>query len=157
MTFDPFLRWATNGPLGPLVELFCVIFCIRAILSWCPSTWHVYIVYNIFSLNISSIYSISNGLFLWFKHRQHVSITIYSITFRQHLDIPAASIYLTQTHSKTVLSDRKCIKRHANTIVYVCTYTRNIKIGFYNWGNRPNVRLELLTAKLWNWMFFVHC
>jgi len=28
----------------------------RAILSWCPLTWHVYIVYTILSLNISSIY-----------------------------------------------------------------------------------------------------
>jgi len=35
---------------------FCVFFCVRAILSWCPLTWHVYIVYNILSLNISSTY-----------------------------------------------------------------------------------------------------
>ena len=29
---------------------------VRAILSWWPQTWHIYIVYNILSLNISSIY-----------------------------------------------------------------------------------------------------
>jgi len=36
-----------------------------AILSWCPQTWHVYIVYNILSLNITSIYIISH--ILWKK------------------------------------------------------------------------------------------
>jgi len=38
---------------------FCVVLCVvfvRAILSWCPWTWHVYIVYNSLSLNIPSIY-----------------------------------------------------------------------------------------------------
>ena len=36
--------------------LFCILVSERAILSWCPKTWHNYIVYNILSLNISSIY-----------------------------------------------------------------------------------------------------
>ena len=35
---------------------FCVLVFVRAILSWCPLTWHIYIVYNILSLNISLIY-----------------------------------------------------------------------------------------------------
>ena len=36
----------------------CDVLCVfvRAILSWCPLTWLVHIVYNMFSLNISSIY-----------------------------------------------------------------------------------------------------
>jgi len=36
--------------------LWCSVCFLRAILSWCPQTWLVHIVYNIFSLNISSIY-----------------------------------------------------------------------------------------------------
>ena len=36
--------------------LFCVLVFVQAILSRCPKTWHVNIVYNILSLNISSIY-----------------------------------------------------------------------------------------------------
>jgi len=36
--------------------LFCVLVFIRAILLWYPLTWHIYIVYNILSLNIASIY-----------------------------------------------------------------------------------------------------
>ena len=36
--------------------LFCVFDFVRIILSWCPYTWHVYIVYSILSLNISPIY-----------------------------------------------------------------------------------------------------
>ena len=31
---------------------------IQDILSWCPLTWHIYIVYNILCLNISSIFII---------------------------------------------------------------------------------------------------
>jgi len=38
--------------------LFCVFVFVWAILSWCPWTCHVYIVYSILSLNISSIYNI---------------------------------------------------------------------------------------------------
>jgi len=38
--------------------LFCVLVFVLAILSWCPETWHIYIVYNILTLNISSIYNI---------------------------------------------------------------------------------------------------
>ena len=42
------------------VFLCCSVcwFFVRTILSWCPLTWHIYIVYNILSLNISSIYII---------------------------------------------------------------------------------------------------
>jgi len=29
---------------------------VRAILSWCPLIWHIYIVYKILCVNISSIY-----------------------------------------------------------------------------------------------------
>ena len=36
--------------------LFCVFVFVRVILLWCPSIRHVYIVYNILSLNIFSIY-----------------------------------------------------------------------------------------------------
>jgi len=36
--------------------LLCVFVFVPAILSWCPWTWHVYIVYIILSLNGSSIY-----------------------------------------------------------------------------------------------------
>ena len=36
--------------------LFCVFVFERAILSWCPWTWHFYIDNNIFSLNISLMY-----------------------------------------------------------------------------------------------------
>jgi len=35
-----------------------VLVFVRAILSWCPYTWHIYIVCNILCLNISSIYII---------------------------------------------------------------------------------------------------
>jgi len=35
---------------------FLVLVFVRAILSWCPLTWHIYIVYNILCLNISSSY-----------------------------------------------------------------------------------------------------
>ena len=40
---------------------FRVLVFVRAILSWCPYTWHIYIVYNILCLNISSIYIVSPG------------------------------------------------------------------------------------------------
>jgi len=33
-----------------------VLVFVRAILSWCPYTWNIYIVCNILCLNISSIY-----------------------------------------------------------------------------------------------------
>ena len=42
--------------------LFCVLVFVRAILSWCPSTWHIYTDYNILSLNISSIYITTVGV-----------------------------------------------------------------------------------------------
>ena len=45
--------------------LLCVFDFAWAILSWCPYTWHVYIVYNILSLNITSIYIITC---LWQKY-----------------------------------------------------------------------------------------
>jgi len=32
---------------------FCVLAFVRAILSWCPYTWHIHIVNNILSLNSS--------------------------------------------------------------------------------------------------------
>jgi len=44
--------------------LFCVLLCVRAVLSWCHLTWHVYMVYNNLSLNISSIYFILK-VFIW--------------------------------------------------------------------------------------------
>jgi len=40
-----------NGVVRVFVS-FCVLVFVRAILSWCPENWHIYIVYNIRSLNI---------------------------------------------------------------------------------------------------------
>jgi len=42
--------------LSACFVLFCVFIFVRAILSRCPLTKHDYIVYNIISLNIYSIY-----------------------------------------------------------------------------------------------------
>jgi len=47
--------------------------------------------------------------------------------------------------------------RNVNTRLYDFTYTKNMGKWFLNWENGPNMRMELLTAKLLNWMFFVYC
>jgi len=44
-----------HGVLRVLCRSVCWFF-VRAILSWCPKTWHIHIVYNILSLNIFIIY-----------------------------------------------------------------------------------------------------
>ena len=44
-----------HGVVRVFVSSLVLVF-VRAILSWCPLTWHIYIVYNILCLNISSIY-----------------------------------------------------------------------------------------------------
>jgi len=45
--------------------LFQVFVWERAVLSWCPSIWLVDVVYNIFSLNISSIYKKLVSMLFW--------------------------------------------------------------------------------------------
>ena len=58
-----------------LFLVFCVVLCVfvRAILSWCPSTWPVDIVYNNFSFNISFIYIAS-----WLPGNRHVGVNYQS-------------------------------------------------------------------------------
>ena len=53
--FYAFLRLLRHGIVPVFVSFFVLVF-VRAILSRCPSTWHIYIVYNILSLNLSLIY-----------------------------------------------------------------------------------------------------
>jgi len=59
-----------------VMRVLCVF--VRAFLSGCPSTWHVYIVYNILSLNISSIYII-NTICVYDLSNRHISAAIKNV------------------------------------------------------------------------------
>ena len=61
--------------------LFCVLGFVRAILPWCPLTLHMYIVYNIVSLNISSIYITVFPLAMWDRLLDITSGTINQLLY----------------------------------------------------------------------------
>jgi len=69
--------------LGIMGMLFCVFVFVRAILSWCPYTWHVYIVYNIFSLNTSPMYIVNGTLTSIWVLSIFIHVTHFSFGFTE--------------------------------------------------------------------------
>jgi len=79
--------------------------------------------------------------------------TIYSITCcnfktKQMLNIE----YFKLKHgAKVSCQTGSALNRHENTLLYGSRCTKNMWKGLNNLENCPNMRLELLTAKLLNW------
>jgi len=85
---------------------FFVLVCVRAILSWCP---YIYIVYNILSLNISSVY---------------ISFIIYSQISYYKLTIVEVKVFIF-VHNEVILYFVICslYKGQHNNMWYLDSHT----------------------------------
>ena len=76
-----------------------VLVFVLAILSWCPKTWHIYIVYNILCLNISSIYIlIKTFTYVYIIWWSYLTSNNFCITYLLNQSIFIKSVFQNQQY-----------------------------------------------------------
>jgi len=140
--------------LGPFCHFVRVIFAfckchfVRGILSWCPSTWHDYIVYNILSLIISSIFINANML----KYR------VYRVKRIQCI-IHSANEFLVWVHCNFICFHLKSVDSFTvlyTTISFSILNTGEVVFTFKQkglWISHPDTSKDVVSSNL---ISFIH-
>jgi len=123
--------------------LLCVFDFAWAILSWCPYTWHVYIVYNILSLNITSIYIITC---LWQKYIVRRSNHVHTGC---NVMVKQSCTYWMWCHGQAIMYILDVMSRSSNHVHTGCDVTVKQSCTYWMWCHGQAI-MYILDVMSWS-------